>query len=610
MAETRPTRLTLPVDEKRDHVLGASDADFTLIEYGSYACEHCKVAHEVVANLRDRFGDRMRYVYRHLPLTDRAVATRAAEMAEYAHQTSGRFWEVHGELMRRGPWFEEQELKRIGHELGVPPIEAREEGPAKQADTHVREDALSGIRSGARFTPTFFINDRRYEGAWDESALADALLRSMGHRLHIASMNFVRWAPAGGLLLLVGTLLALLLTNSNAGPAYESLWSRQLALRLDERAFSLSLGEWVNHGLLSVFFLVVGLEIKRELLVGRLSAWRAATLPIAAAFGGMIVPAIIYLALMHGSPLAHGWGMTIATDTAFAVAIMILLGDRVPVDLRVFLTAAVIADDLVAIAVVALFYAGQISVPYLTAAIAVTGGLVAMNKGRVYRHLPYAVLGIALWFCLHEAGIHATLAGVVLAVVTPTRPPANLDALMAQAQTIIQAERALSGDAAPRRRLSEPVLRALDTIHGRIESPASKLLRKSVPWSSFFVLPIFALANAGLRWSPGLVDGHERLVLAIVGGLVVGKPLGLFVGSWLAVRTGIGAKPDTYTWRQLLGVAAFGGIGFTMSLFIAQLAFTGADFTAAKVAIFIASLMAGVIGTFILWPRVPERPET
>ena len=607
MAEPRATHLTRPVDAERDHVLGGPDADFTLVEYGSYACGHCKVAHGVVVHLRERFGDRMRYVYRHLPLTDRAVATRAAEMAEYAHLTSGRFWEVHGELMRRGPWFDEEELKRIGEELGVPPVEAWDEALAKAADARVREDALSGIRSGARFTPTFFINDRRYEGAWDESSLADALLRSMGHRLHVASMNFVRWAPAGGLLLLLATLLALVLTNSSAGPAYEALWSRHLALQLDGRAFSLSLGDWVNHGLLSVFFLVVGLEIKRELLVGRLSSWRAATLPIAAALGGMIAPAIFYLALMHGTPLAHGWGMTIATDTAFALAIMLLLGDRVPADLRVFLTAAVIADDLVAIAVVALFYAGQISLPYLAAAIAVTGGLVAMNKGRVYRYLPYAVLGVALWFCLHEAGIHATLAGVILAIVTPTLPPANMDALMAQAQAIIQSERASGGDGALPRRPSETMLRALDTIHGRIESPASKLLRKSVPWSSFFVLPIFALANAGLRWSPGLVDGHERLVTAIVGGLVVGKPLGLFAGSWLAVRTGIGTKPDSYTWRQLLGVGAFGGIGFTMSLFIAQLAFDGADFTAAKAAIFMASVVAGVIGTLILWRRVPDR---
>ncbi|MGH7566354.1 MAG: Na+/H+ antiporter NhaA [Gemmatimonadota bacterium] len=604
MAEARPTGLTLAVDEGRDHVLGGPEADFTLVEYGSYACEYCHAAHEVVANLRDRFGDRMRYVYRHLPLTDRAVATRAAETVEYASETAGRFWEVHDELMRRGPWFDERGLEEMAAELGVPPTVVRDEAATKAADARVREDALSGLHSGARVTPTFFINGSRYDGAWDESALAEALLRSLGHRMHTASLNFARWAPSTGLLLLLGTLIAVLLTNSSAGPAFESLWREPFGVRLGERVFALPVIDWVNHGLLTVFFLVVGLEIKRELTVGRLASRRAAILPIAAAFGGMTAPALIYLALIPDGPLVAGWGVTIATDTAFAVAIIVLLGDRVPVDLRVFLTAAVIADDLVAIALVALVYAGTISLSYLAAAFLVTGLLVAINRWHVYRHLPYAVLGIMLWFCLHEAGLHATLAGVILAAVTPTRPPANLHALMAQAQTIIQAERAYGGEAAMRHGPSEPVLRALDTIHDRIESPASKLLRTVVPWSSYVVLPVFALANAGLVWSPGILQGHGRLVLAIVLGLVVGKPLGIFLGSWLTVRLGIGEKPDSYNWRQLAGAGALGGIGFTMSLFIADLAFPdAADFTAAKAAIFTASLIAGVLGTLILWPR-------
>jgi NhaA family Na+:H+ antiporter len=361
-----------------------------------------------------------------------------------------------------------------------------------------------------------------------------------------------------------------------------------------------------------VFFLVVGLEIKRELTVGRLATRRAAILPVAAAIGGMTAPAVLYLTLIPPGPLAQGWGVTIATDTAFAIAIIILLGDRVPVDLRVFLTAAVIVDDLVAIAIVALFYAGSLSWSYLAAAFLVTGLLAAMNRWHVYRHLPYAVLGIVLWFCLHEAGVHATLAGVILAVVTPTRPPANLRALMAQAQTIIQAERAYGGEAAFRHGPSEPVLRALDTIHDRIESPASKLLRALVPWSSYAVLPIFALANAGIVWSPDILEGHARLVLGIVVGLVLGKPAGIFLAAWLVVRSGIADKPASYTWRQLAGAGALGGIGFTMSLFIADLAFpVPADFTAAKVAIFLASVVAGVLGTLVLWPRAvpPAEPQ-
>jgi NhaA family Na+:H+ antiporter len=238
--------------------------------------------------------------------------------------------------------------------------------------------------------------------------------------------------------------------------------------------------------------------------------------------------------------------------------------------------------------------------------------LLALARWNVYRPLPYVVLGVVLWVCLHAAGLHATLAGVILAVVTPTRPPANVAALMAQAEAVLQAETtaAAAGDGVMRHGPSEPTLRAVDAIHDRIESPANKLLRAVEPWSSYVVLPIFALANAGIAWSPGVVEGHGRSMLAIALGLVVGKPAGIVLVAWLAARTGIGVKPATYSWRQLTGAGALAGIGFTMSLFIARQAFPqAADFTAAKIAVFLASLIAGLLGTLILWPRARAEEE-
>jgi NhaA family Na+:H+ antiporter len=604
MTQVPARTLTVPVDDARDHVLGIPNADFTLLEYGSYACEHCHAAHEVITNLRDRFGDRMRYVYRHLPLTDRETAMRAAELAEYASQTTGQFWEVHDTLMRRGPRFDEAELDQLASEFGLPFPDRRNDAAAKAAHARVREDALSGLHSGARMTPTFFINGRRYEGPWDEGALAEAMLGSLAHRVQTAAVDFASWAPSTGLLLLLGTVIALVLSNSATGPAFAAFWHLPLGFQFGARSFVLPVLDWVNHGLLSAFFLVVGLEIKREFTIGRLASRRAAVLPLAAAFGGMIAPALLYLIAIGGGPLTSGWGLTIATDTAFAVALIVLLGDRVPVELRVFLTAAVIVDDLVAIAVIALFYTSSLSLTYLSAAVLVTGLLVAFNRWKAYRPLPYVVLGLLLWFCLHEAGLHATLAGVILALVAPTRPPANLNALLAQAQAVIQTDNPSGGDAPLRHGLSRPALNALNLIHDRIESPASKVLHTVEPWSSYAVLPVFALANAGLVWSAGVVDGHERLILAIVLGLVVGKPTGILLASWLAVRLGIAVKPEAYSWRQLAGAGALAGIGFTMSLFIAGEAFQSeADFSAAKLAIFIASLIAGVLGVLILWPR-------
>jgi NhaA family Na+:H+ antiporter len=604
MGSVRPSALDPPVDPARDHVLGPADAELTLVEYGSYACPFCHAAHEVVANLRDRFGDRLRYVFRHLPIRGSDAAVPAAELAEYAGETTGQFWPVHDALMFRGPRFEPGALEQLAREFGLPPRDDAHAGASRAAAARVREDAQSARHSGARVTPTFFIGGRRYEGAWDESALAEALLSSLGHRLHTATLDFVRWAPSTGMLLLAATVLAMAVTMSPLGPEFEAWWKMPLGIRLGRGEFALPLVDWVNHGLLTVFFLVVGLEIKRELTVGRLASWRAASLPLAASLGGMIAPALLYLLVIPPGPLVAGWGTAISTDTAFAVALIVLLGDRVPVDLRVFLTAAVIVDDLVAIAVIALFYSGAIDARWLVAAAGITLVLVALARSRIYRALPYAVLGIVLWVCLHEAGLHATLAGVILALVTPTRPPANLRALLAHAQAVIEADTRGAGEVVMRHGPSEPALRALDVIHDRIESPASKLLRSIEPWSSYAVLPVFALANAGVTWSAAAVEGHGRTILAIVLGLVVGKPLGIIAASWLVVRAGIAAKPPDYSWRQLSGAAALAGIGFTVSLFIAGQAFpSAADFAAAKIAIFAASLTAGGVGVAILWPR-------
>ena len=603
----RLEKLHPPIDLDQDHVLGPPDAELTLVEYGSYACRHCHAVHDVVEGLRSRFGERMRYVYRHLPVPGGEDAVRAAELAEYAAETTGQFWEVHEALMERGPVFSAGDFERIAREFNLP------SGPAHNvalaaAQARVRENVESAERSGARVTPTFFINGRRYAGAWDESSLADAMLGALGHRIQSAAFEFVRWGPSSGLLLGLATVLALVLSNSPVGSAFLSWWNKTLGFQWGASTFALSLLDWVNHGLLTIFFIVVGLEIKREFTVGHLASFRSGALPVIAALGGIVLPAVIYASIAPPH-LVHGWGIPIGTDTAFAVALIVLLGDRVPIELRVFLTAAVIIDDIVAIAVIALFYTGEIATAYLIAGAAVVAVLIVLNRIGVYGALPYAVCGIVLWFFLHEAGLHATLAGVILAVLIPTRPPANLNALLAQATTVIHQEDLHHGEAM-RTGPSEPALRALDTIHARIASPADKLLRSVEPWSSYVVLPIFALANAGVVWSTGVFQDHGRLMFAITLGLVVGKSIGIVSAAWLAVWSGVAVKPEAYSWRQLIGAGALGGIGFTMSLFIAGQAFANAaEYAAAKIAIFIASIVAALLGTIILYPRREEESE-
>ena len=599
----RLEKLDPPINLDQDHVLGPPDAELTLVEYGSYACPRCCAVHEVIEALRSRFGDRMRYVFRHMPVSGNESALRAAELAEYAAETGGRFWEVHEALMERGP----DDFGRLARELNLP-SGTDHDAALSAAKARVREHVDSARRSGVHVAPAFFINGRRYPGAWDESSLADAMLGALGHRIQAAAFEFVRWGPSSGLLLGLATVLALVLSNLAIGPAFLSWWNTTLGLQWGTSVFALSLLDWVNHGLLTIFFIVVGLEIKREFTVGHLSTFRSGALPVVASLGGIILPALIYASIAPPH-LRHGWGIPIGTDTAFAVALIVLLRDRVPIELRVFLTAAVIIDDIVAIAVIALFYTSQIAIGYLIAGLAVVVLLIVLNRIGVYGALPYAVCGIVLWFFLHEAGLHATLAGVILAVLIPTRPPANMNALLAQAATVIHQED-LHRDEAMRTGPSEPALRTLDTIHARIESPASKLLRSVEPWSSYVVLPIFALANAGVVWSAGVFQEHGRLMAAITLGLVVGKSIGIAAAAWLAVSSGIAVKPDAYSWRQLIGAGTLGGIGFTMSLFIAGQAFpNGTEYAAAKIAIFIASVVAAILGTIILYPRRHEESE-
>jgi len=271
-------------------------------------------------------------------------------------------------------------------------------------------------------TPTFYLNNRRYEGPWDESSLAEAMLGSLGHRLHTATVDFVRWAPSAGLSLLLMSVVAILLSNSTFGSAFASWWHEPFGLHIGGRDFTMPVLEWINDGLLTIFFLVVGLEIKREFTVGRLATRQAAALPILAACGGMIAPAFIYLAVVPPGPWHAGWGDDDRHGYRLAVALIVLLGERVSIELRVFLTAAVIMDDLVAIALIALLYTDAIDMQYLLASLAVTGLLAAFNRWGVYRSLPYALVGVVLWACLHGSGLHATLAGVILAAVTPARP--------------------------------------------------------------------------------------------------------------------------------------------------------------------------------------------
>ena len=604
-------RLEPAIDAEKDHLLGHPDAPISLVEYGSYACPHCRAAHARVVDLRDELGDRLVYAFRHRPLPDSELAVKAAELAERAAQ-SGKFWKAHVALMTRSDSLREDDLEEIARRLDLPPASS----PAgKRAARRVRADVKSARSSGIQFTPTFFINGRRYEGPWDDASFTDALFGSLGYRVRAAALDFMNWTPSSGILLLAATLLALLISNTALAPAFADLWQRKAGFVWDGGGFTLPLLRWVNDGLLTIFFLVVGLEIKREFTVGHLATRELAAMPVAASIGGMVVPATIYLLLIPAGPWTRGWGIPIGTDTAFAVALIAAMGQRVPIELRIFLTAAAIVDDIGAILIIAVFYSSGLDWPYLGAAVLIVVALAGLNRAGIYKVTPYAILGVLLWFCIHQGGVHATLAGVLLALFIPTRPPPDFQALMAQADAIVTNE-TQRGPEEMRHVISSGSMRAIDAIHDRLESPAARLLRHVEIRSSYIVLPIFAFANAGVTIVPGLLEGRGALVVAIVAGLLLGKPVGLLAASYATVKAGLARKPDAYSWSQVLGAGCLAGIGFTMSLFIASQSFARpADYDAAKIAIFIASTIAVVLGFAILWwagrsgPAETEEPS-
>lgn len=592
--------LDRPVDDKSDHILGPLNAPITLVEYGSYACPFCRAAHGRIAEVRDQLGDRLRYVFRHKPLAGNELARPAAELVERAPNAKS-FWKAHDKLMTRSEVLTKDDILETAADLGVKLAGDGDNAAVARARARVEADETSARASGALVTPTFFIDGRRYDGPWDESAFADAMLNTLGHRVRAAAVDFASWGPSAGLLLLIATIVAVVLTNTPLGPAFEAFWRLDFGLTFGGLGYSMPLLRWINDGLLTLFFLVVGLEIKREFTVGRLASWRSAALPIAGAIGGMIIPALIYLAIVPSGPWSRGWGTSMSTDTAFAVALIVMLGPRVPVELRVFLTAAAIVDDLGAIVAVAAFYSSGLRLVFLLAALPLIGALAFLNKAHVYVVFPYVAVGAVLWACVLASGLHPTLAGVILALFIPTRPPANLKALTAQADAIVRAE-AEREDEVLHDGPSTPSLRTLDAIHDRIMSPADRLLRKAGARSSYIVLPIFALANAGVAFRTEAFSGHIRLMAAIVAGLVVGKPLGIAGASALAAACRVAVKPAEYSWMQLIGAGALAGIGFTMSLFIAGQAFPAeADYEAAKIAVFAGSILSALIGVAALW---------
>ncbi|HVY07836.1 MAG TPA: Na+/H+ antiporter NhaA [Burkholderiales bacterium] len=417
--------------------------------------------------------------------------------------------------------------------------------------------------------------------------------------------RFLRRTTAGGIVLISATVVALCLATMPIAEPIHGFWQSTFALRAgDAFHLELSLHHWVNDGLMAFFFLLVGLELKREILVGELSSLKEAALPVVAALGGMVVPALIYASFNAGTPSASGWGIPMATDIAFAVGILVLLAWRIPKNLIIFLTALAIADDLGAVLVIAAFYTADLNFQALASAAALFAVLLLFNRGGIRNPLPYAAVGVLLWFAIHASGVHATLPGVLLAIAIPARPahsPGQFEQRVEELQSAFRADRRdeqSSDDPLSNERMAS-IAEALEESAAAVQSPLQRMEHMLTPWVTFAIIPVFALANAGIDlgaidWSQAL---SSRITAGVVAGLVIGKCVGVSLFSWIAVRLGWARLPAGVQWKHLIGAAWLAGIGFTMSLFIAQLAFAdSANVESAKLGILLGSAISGVIG--------------
>ncbi len=417
--------------------------------------------------------------------------------------------------------------------------------------------------------------------------------------------RFLEIESASGIVLIACTVAALAIANSPWAHAWESFWHTEAVIAVGSWELRASLAHWVNDGLMTIFFFLVGLEIKRELVDGELRSVKKAALPIIAAIGGMLVPAGIYLLVLGGRDGQRGWGIPMATDIAFAVGVLTLFGRRVPTGLKIFLLALAIADDIGAILVIALAYSGSISAVALLFAALGLMCIFSMNKLGVRSIAAYTIVGIGIWLAMYRSGIHPTIAGVVLGLVTPGRAwiaPASL------LETLMGAVDRLDGKIDRAHSQDHPQLigTLAATAHETI-SPLERLEHALHPWVAFAIMPTFALANAGVPLE-GSVANHA-VAHSVAAGLAIGKPLGIVLFSWLAIRIGVAQLPVNVSWAALIGAGCLGGIGFTMSLFIAGLALEGTMLEAGKVGTLAGSTISAVLGFCLLTTFLPKRPN-
>ena len=591
-----PDTLTSDLNRERDIVDRGTDGKTGLVWYLDYTSVHTRRIREVMRRTADRFGPQnVSLAYRFLPNDVQGNGAEIAARAAIAAARQGAFLEMHRALFSRPPQYSEALVLALADTLGLDCARLKADLYSDETTAFLNDHAAAAEVGNVRRTPALFIDGRFYEAAWDETSLIEHIQQPLGVRMRMHGQEFISWAASAGLALVLMTVLALVVVNIGFQGAYEHLRETLIGLSAGDWSLSLTLEVWVNDGLMALFFLLVGIEIKREIVDGELSDMSRAALPIIGAIGGMVVPALIYYGINYGTESAHGWGIPMATDIAFTLGILALLGSRVPTSLKVFVSALAIADDLGAILVIALFYGHGFNLDALLWAVLIFAVMLAMNRGRIYSRIPYMILGVFLWYFVHESGLHATLAGVLTAAAIPSRRSGNVQGVAAQTAAIFEAEMETSEEA-----VGAGALNRLQSAIDRLREPGFHLQHALESWSNFLILPLFAFFNTGIMIAGSSFSPLAPEALGVIAGLSIGKPLGIFGLVYIAVKLGWAQISPEISWMQLLGAGCLAGVGFTMSIFIGSAAFQGDQLGSVKLAILLASALSAVMGSIIL----------
>lgn len=582
-----------------------STSSVNLTSFIDYTDPAVRAGRSIVKKAVEQYGDELNIKTRFYSLHSKDENFILSAKAAIAAELQDKFIEMNNELIHHDGEYPEDLLIKMATNAGLDIEKFKYDLHSEEVDNRLKSDFELARNLRITFVPAITINGYLYKGAWDEDALMESIDRAGTKPVKQAMASFIHWGASAAVVLLLASIAALVYVNLGFIENFHHFIEMEWGISAGDFSFTMPFEKLVNDGLMAIFFLLIGLEIKREIVSGELSDRSKAAMPVIGAIGGIVVPVLIYLFINVGEEGANGWGVPMATDIAFTLGLMALLGSRVPTSLKVFISALAVTDDLGAIVVIALFYGHGFHLDAFIISAGIVLVMAVFNYMKVYSKTVYIVLGVFLWYFIYQSGLHATLAGVLTAVLIPSRRRGNLEGIASQASVIFDHEiNRIKNSDNSQESIRHSALLAIQKAIGRLIGPGEQMEFSMERTVNYFILPLFAFVNTGIVIVGMQFDLFTGVNLGILLGLCLGKPLGIVGFCFIASKLKIARLSSTISWAQLTGGACLAGVGFTMSLVVATAAFEGDLLDGAKLSILVASGLSAILGLIILFTSV------